>query len=408
MPDYNYKPRNADAVKQQAAGESSKFTAYIKPIVPIWKRTKDLHRLRIVYPTYEGEQTTFGYKVIVHKSVGPDNKVFACLRANLGQPDPVEEDLEDARRRGRDREDWAYAQRPQEAFPTYIIDRDEEHLGIQIAPFTAKQNQDLNQSCIDPATGAVINIDDPENGYDVEVEVEEQEGRKSGDKFKILKFYPMQDPSYMFEDEKMQDRWVKFINENPLDKQIVYEDYDTIKDALGNTTHGGGGPSDGQVTTRSERRGGGGSRRPSSPSRPSRRRGAQAPSSEPPEADAMPDWANTPDENAQASSSTRPSRPRRPASRPAESSPDLRDQVGSDGLSDEPAHEEASQPARTRSRRAAPAAEQSAPEPAAEREAAPRKRSRRAAAPTVEAPEADAPQADAPTRSRRRRAAPAS
>ena len=132
-------------------------------------------------------------------------------------------------------------------------------------------------SWLDETTGAVINVDDPENGFDIEIVGEEETNPRTGKTFPVLKFYPMQDPSFLLEDEEAQKRILKQVHENPLDSLIVYEDYDTIRAAMGHVQHGGGG-ADQPMRTRSERRGGGapsGGRRrgaPAAGARPSRRR----------------------------------------------------------------------------------------------------------------------------------------
>lgn len=252
---FEYNSRNAKDAIETAQGNASKYYGYIRPGIPIWTPSKDRHRIRILPPTYSGRKRSFGYRVTVHPNVGPDSKTFLCLSAMRDQPDPVEERLSEARRYGDDKERWARDMKARDKVPTYIIDRDDMDAGVQLWPMPDAVDAKLNAISTNATTGRILEIEHPDEGYDVEVDKIE-EPRKDGkpghfttyDVVRCRKSCPISD------DRREQDEWLQWITDNPLDEVLVFHTYEQIREALGEASHGGRDRGRGEVETRADRR----------------------------------------------------------------------------------------------------------------------------------------------------------
>jgi hypothetical protein len=351
---FQYRKRSDSAVKEASSVQNTKFFTWIKPGIKIFTPTKPTHVIRVLPATYDGPIRSFGKEVVLHSNVGPDERNVLCLKAMKGEPDPVEELLEDARARGKAQEPWAKSLKAKVRVATWIIDRDDEAAGPQLWPMAQQTDASLNRKCLHEKSGRVVEIEHPDKGHDVELVT-----TKDNNGYTVYDFEIASRSSYLSEDEDQQEEWLEYITKNAPDKILVFDSYDEIAAMLKGV---GGLPAksaDREQFSRSSRRGA-----------PVEEFGSELPS-----------WA----------SDKEPEEKPRSRRAPVEEAPDLRSDVASrSSRRAAPVEEEPEE--KPRSRRAAPVEEEPEEKPRSRR-AAPvdeepeeKPRSRRAA-PVDEEPE---------------------
>ena len=121
--------------------------------------------IRILPPTFDDAEH-YGYEIFVHYNVGPDGDSFLCHNIMNQDPCPICEE----RTRALKDNDKEYADKlvGKKRVLTYIVDRDQEDEGLQLWSMPWTLDADFTSLAIDKRTGEILDIDDPDNGYDVE------------------------------------------------------------------------------------------------------------------------------------------------------------------------------------------------------------------------------------------------
>ena len=221
---FEYHKPTAESVKKRSEQRGgNEFDSIFKQSAKVFKVQDDSNLIRIAPPTWP-EPKHFGYDIFVHYSVGPDGQTYLCPKEMLGEPCPVCEERARAVKDGDD--DYAKELKPSKRVVYYIIDRDEEKQGIQLwaAPWTV--DRDLNTLIVEPRSGEVLAIDDPENGYDVEF-------KKTGAKL-LTKYIGLQIARR--ESPLGDDDWLQYAIDNPIPDQLSYFSYDHIAKVFGGQT----------------------------------------------------------------------------------------------------------------------------------------------------------------------------
>ena len=233
---YTYQPRDKAAVDKRASQGSSDFDKIMKPHIKMWTPKSGNNRVRILPPTWEGAQH-YGYDIYVHYGVGPDRQSYLDLDKMLGQPDPITEELRELRRSGRASDEELKQMDSRKRVVVYIVDRDDEGEGVQAWAMSWTVDKDISVLSVDKGTNEVINVDDPENGYDIEF-------RRDGEgiKTKYSGIAIARRPSRLGRPE-----WLDYAIDNPIPDQLQYFSYDDIAKEFG-----GGGPDRGSSDARGE------------------------------------------------------------------------------------------------------------------------------------------------------------
>ncbi len=252
---YRGSERSSEDVSRRAKQTGGGYDSYLLPDIPFFKPKEGENQVRILPPTWEDVAkwgTNWEIQVHMHRNVGPDEGTYLCLDKMLGQPCPVC----DARRQAADEEERD-ALRPQWRALAWIIDRDDEKAGPQVWGLPLTLFREINLRSMDKKTGAVVLIDDPENGYDLFFT---KEG--TGKKTKYISVEIDRDPTPIHDNEKRQDQWLEYLAENALPDVLNYFEPDHIEQVL----FGRGGSDDGERGGgRASRRGGRGGGRGDAP-----------------------------------------------------------------------------------------------------------------------------------------------
>jgi|GEM_PF-2434277 len=216
---YRYQSRSAEDTRKRAETGGGGIDTYITDGIRIYKAPEGANELRILPPTWEGAKH-YGLDVHLHYGIGADNAAYLCLDKMKGKACPICE----ARKRAADEGDQDYADelRPQHRVLMYVLDREKEKEGVKVWSIGSRMDQDLLRLCVDKKTGETLEIDHPDDGYEVQFNREGQ-GKKTR--------YPglaIARRSSALDNEKA----MQFAVEHPLDEQLIFYSYDHIAAAF--------------------------------------------------------------------------------------------------------------------------------------------------------------------------------
>lgn len=217
--DFKYKKRGTDAWKKRAEQSGYNRRSMFKEEVNVFRPKEGDNLIRILPPTWEDAEH-YGHEIWCHYGIGPDGDSFLDLQKMTGQPDPIEEE----RSRALQENDKEYANKLQskKRVAVYIIDRDEEEKGIQLWSMPWSMDADITTLAVDKRTGEVLDIDDPEDGYDVEFTKTGQ-----GIKTQYGGIAIARKSSELDNDEALEEAV-----ELPIPETFVYYDYEEIEKAF--------------------------------------------------------------------------------------------------------------------------------------------------------------------------------
>jgi hypothetical protein len=199
------------------------FDRFVKDDIKTWVPKDGVNILRILPPTWKDPEH-YGFDIYVNYGVGADRQAYLDLDKMLGKPDPIAEERAKALRDGD--EQYAKDLAPKRRCGVWIIDRDAEKEGVQFWAMPWTIDADIAKLTTDKRTGEVLNIDDPENGYDIEFE---KVGKGRNTKYEAVAIARRSSPLG-------SKKWLEFALDNPIPDQLVYHDYEHIA-----KTFGGGG-----------------------------------------------------------------------------------------------------------------------------------------------------------------------
>jgi len=222
---YEYTSRSADQARKRSNQGGGDFDKYLVDAIKMWKPNDGANTIRILPPTWNKPEH-FGYDIYVHYGVGPDRQSYLCPSKMKGEPCPICEERAEAERAGDEK--YAKDLKPRQRVLVYVVDRDHEKEGVQAwaSPWTF--DRDLAKVSTDRKSGAVLAIDHPEEGYDVEFD---KKGAKDRTEYLGIAVARRDSPIG-------DDKWLDFAMDHPLPDQLQFFDYDHIKRAFG----GGGAP----------------------------------------------------------------------------------------------------------------------------------------------------------------------
>ena len=216
---FTYKGRSAEQVQKMAKGGGD-FDTYIRDDVPLYKVTEGEHCIRILPATWENPED-FAVAIWVHYNVGPEENSYLCLRKMHDEHCPVCDEQERAKREGD--EELAYNLLPTKRFCIWLIDRDKESEGpiLWAAPQTMINN--INKICFNKRTGEVIQVDNPEEGYDI---IFERNGSGLKSKYEGIRVDTR--PSPIHDNVDQEDKWLDYIMDNPIPEVLVFKEADYL------------------------------------------------------------------------------------------------------------------------------------------------------------------------------------
>lgn len=212
---FKYQSRDPEKVKSRAEHGGGSNDSYLKDVVRLFKPAEGPNDIRFLPPTWDGADH-YGLDISVHYGIGPDNAAYLCLQKMKNKPCPVC----DERKRAVAEGDMEYADelRPSQRVISYVFDRTRPREGALAWSISKRMDQDILRLCVDPKTGDTLEIDHPEDGYDLSFS---REGQGLKTRYNGLQIARRSSP---LDDDKALD----FVQANPLPDQLIFYSYDHI------------------------------------------------------------------------------------------------------------------------------------------------------------------------------------
>lgn len=224
---FEYKARDDEDTKRRASQGANDFDKILNDKVKMFKPQDGDNRIRIVPPTWENAKH-YGLDIWVNYGVGPDRQSYLDLFKMKGEDDPVHDALVAAKEEigsTENKDDLQYIKdlTAKKRVLVYLVDRNDPKAGVQAWAMPWTIDRDITKVSVDKENGAVLQIDHPEDGYDVEFE---KSGKGARTEYLAVSIARRSTPLG-------DDRWLEYAQDNPLPDQLNYFDYDHIAKALG-------------------------------------------------------------------------------------------------------------------------------------------------------------------------------
>lgn len=226
---FNYKTRDPEAVKQRAVSKNFTGDTYLKADFKVLKVDPGLWELRILPPTWP-DARHYGYDIWVHWKIGSgqDKNHYLCLQKMKNEPCPICEESLRASQEGD--VEGAKKYRPGKQLLMWVIDRKDEKTGPQIFACTSKVDTTLCKLSVNNKTGAVLSIDDPEDGYDITFEKVAAVSAESYPTYEAVNIDRNHSP--LHGSAEVATKWLEFVVAHPIPSALIYHTYDHIKKAF--------------------------------------------------------------------------------------------------------------------------------------------------------------------------------
>lgn len=217
---YEYQARSDEQGRKRAEQRGGDFDSYLGDRIKLFKVNDGNNTVRILPPTWP-KPDHYGYDIYVHYAVGPDRQTYLCNNKMKGEKCPICEERAQAQRDGDEK--YAKKLEPRKRVLVYVVDRDHEKNGVMAWAMPWTLDRDIMKVSTDRKTGGVLQIDNPQTGYDVEFE---KQGSKDRTEYLGVQIARR-------DSDLGDDRWLDFAVDNPLPDQLVFYDYDHIAKAFG-------------------------------------------------------------------------------------------------------------------------------------------------------------------------------
>jgi hypothetical protein len=220
-PRFEYKARSPEQVRAQASravgGRDSFFSEDIQFFTP---RVGE-NNVRILPPPPDADWGHYGLNVAVHYGIGADESAYLCPKKMKDEPCPLCEERDRATNAGED--DLADALKPSYRVAVFVIDRAQEAKGPLLWNIAGGLDKDITKLCIDPKSGSVLAVDDPNDGYDLSFS-REGEGMKT--KYKGIQFSRQSSP--LADDPDVGEKWLAYVLDHNIESCLKFFDADYI------------------------------------------------------------------------------------------------------------------------------------------------------------------------------------
>ena len=215
---FKYTPRSQEQIQKRAEQRGGSRDSVFKPEYPIYKVKTGLNRLRALPPTWEAAEH-WGYDIYVHSQIGADGGYYLCNKEHKKSDECV---LDNERQAANAEGDKAYADKlkAQHRVAGWVIDRDNEKDGPQLFSMAWTLDRDISKVSQDPTSGEVLNIDDPDNGYDFSFDYKAPAKEVPG-KFEAVQIARRSS-------SLGDDKWLDYVMEHPIPDCLQFFDNEYI------------------------------------------------------------------------------------------------------------------------------------------------------------------------------------
>ncbi len=214
---FEYRDRGGEATRKRAEQSGKNYLRIVKDGVKEFKPKEGSHRIRILPPMWENAEH-FGLDIWLHYNIGPDRAQVLSRAKMLDEDDPIQEELNKARKDGD--EDYAKELAPKRRVGYYVIDRKNEDEGVQFWAAPWGMDRDISAQALDEDSGEALALDHPDQGYDISFRIE---GKQLNTKYVGVSIARRESDL-----GKQQDEYLDHISENPIPDILNYLSYDDL------------------------------------------------------------------------------------------------------------------------------------------------------------------------------------
>ncbi len=220
-----HKPLTAAGLKKREDQKGGLYDSLAKEGIPTWRpKHPGQHTVRFLEGTWPDAEH-WAHDTWIHNNIGPDSGRYLCLKKMLGKPCALCEEVTALRNVD---EEKAYKDiQVRKGAAAWLIDRNAEDEGPQLWFYGRTTDEEFASRCRNRKTGEPIDIIDPDEGHDFFFKTV-----KEGKEARNVKYggYELdRDPTPIHEKQKVQDKWLDFVEENPVPDCFQYFDYDYLK-----------------------------------------------------------------------------------------------------------------------------------------------------------------------------------
>lgn len=218
---FEYRPPTAEALMKRATQKTGGFDRIFKEGFETGKTVEGRNTLRIMYATWPGAET-YCLEIWSHSNIGPDRQRYLCPR-KMGKGNcPICEEYEEAQ---RNKDEAAIKElRPWRQMLVWAIDRKAEKPCPTLFTIGVKIDKDLAAQAVDPDSGELLHIDDPDHGYDISFL---RTGTKKNTDYSGAAISRRSTP--LSDDPKQQEEWLDYIADNPLPSVLNIQTYEYLE-----------------------------------------------------------------------------------------------------------------------------------------------------------------------------------
>lgn len=166
MAKFVYVKRSKEDIATRAAQKSYDKDELLQDVVKTWKPKDGDNLVRILPPSWEGARN-YGVDVFVHYNIGAERNSYICPKAAGRGPCPFCEAQMEAMNNG----DVVLSKslKANKRVLVYMLDQNDPKSGVHAWLMAWTLDKELATQSIDKDTGDVLNIDDPDNGFNVTI-----------------------------------------------------------------------------------------------------------------------------------------------------------------------------------------------------------------------------------------------
>jgi hypothetical protein len=219
-----HRPLTAEGLKKRENQQGGAFDALCKDEFRTFRAKEGSHTVRFFEGTWPDAEH-WAHDTWIHNQIGPDNGRYFCLQKMLNQPCPLCDERRALQAAGETEAAKAIAAK--RGACAWIINRDAEEDGPLLWFYGQTVDKEFASRCRNRKTGALYDIIDPEEGNDFFFKVDGK-----GTNTKYSGFELDRDPTPLHEREKVMDRWLDFVEDNPVPDCFKFFDAEYLQNLI--------------------------------------------------------------------------------------------------------------------------------------------------------------------------------
>ena len=228
MSKFKYSGYTRDDVDRNKRDRKSNFDSFATADCGFFKASEGANTIRILPPSFEDDnRRLFGLKVYVHYNIGVDKSAYLCLNKMQNKPCPICEERN--KLSPETDEEYIRELNCQGKLLIYVLDRTAPDKGPLLWTIPNAVLDDILDDSEDEKTGELLNIDHPDEGFDVSFTAVGAGKRTC----KYKKVRVAREPTSIAEDDSDYNYLLDFLEKNPLNKILNYYSFEHIAAKFG-------------------------------------------------------------------------------------------------------------------------------------------------------------------------------